>query len=115
MSSQTEWDEFAVLVWLQRELKEPCASDRHKRAEAIMRLVWRGEHRFPDQTYRHQYAMAAADAQSWRERLDFAVETLRLIKESGALKEHAFDRGDDDASISEMLNAVLASAMRCGR
>jgi hypothetical protein len=38
---------------------------------------------------------------------DDAIAALRLIKETGALREFAYERGDDDASLVELVNHVL--------
>ncbi len=43
------------------------------------------------------------------ERLREALELLRIIKEADMLREHAYDRGDDDASVVEAINNLLAT------
>lgn len=42
-----------------------------------------------------------------RSKLDDMRKVIQIILEADALRPHAFDRGDDDASIYEMCKAAL--------
>lgn len=107
-----EYGEHEILMWCHREMRASADTDIYRRASAILQLIWYGDHRVPDTTYRHMCNMVTAELCSLRDRYEIAVETLRLIKESGALKPHAFCSDEGAPPISEMLNSVLAA--ECG-
>jgi len=49
-----------------------------------------------------------------RERLQDARKVVRLVLDADCLNEHAFDRGDDDASIYEACLHILSGEERRG-
>ena len=92
-----------------------------KERDDAMRLAYMGEHYFEDLSWKAQHGLLFEDLAKMREalraaekrelealaELDEAKAAIRLVLEADCLKSHAFERGDDDASVYELCKSVV--------
>lgn len=108
-------DNHAEGCWQARAL------DAERERDEALRLAYIGEHYFEDLSWKAQHGLLFEDLAKMREalraaekrelealaELDEAKATIRIVLEADCLKLHAFERGDDDASVYELCKSVV--------
>jgi hypothetical protein len=71
-------------------------------AAALLDASYQVEDTAKADIWREMAVEARQEYDGLRDERDKALEVIRLILEADCLRPHAFDRGDDDASIYEL-------------
>lgn len=107
LGQQTDWyqQRFNRLRrWVEEEVR-PLSQEVAHRYYAIVANGSPAPHESADwRETMHGLTLRAESAERAR---DDALSVLRLIKETDALREFAYERGDEDASIADAMRHVL--------
>ena len=91
---------------------EIAEEERHKaqeKADQYERDWYEAKSGFGSAMAKMREALRAAEKRELEARaeLDEAKDAIRLVLEADCLKSHAFERGDDDASVYDLLKSVV--------